>query len=213
MSVGITYVYPQNTDMTSDTLLKFANIGLEKYLKLVKKDNVENYGFSSIEDLDSIKLGNPIQTLYFDYSFYKDSILKNDDYITPKEEYRIPLIVNDTICSFLIIAKFDNQLSIVGIGGNILAENIMQCMQKNKINNKNEIFLLREPLSQSDYLVSDYHGRTIEPAYFPVMTSTSCLNKQLPDRKMTKKEILPLIHQNYYSNKHMFKFNNHEKNN
>jgi len=206
-------VYPQDTDITSDSLLKLANIGLEKYLNLVKKDNVENYGFSSIDDFKNIELGNPIQTFMFKQSFYEDSVFKNDDYLTSKEEYRIPLIVNDTIRSFLIIAKFNNQWSIVGFGGNILADNLMQCLQKNRIDRKKEIILLREPVSQSDYLISDFYGKTKEPSYFPVKSSMSCLNKELPDKKMTKKEILPLIHQKYYSNKHMYKFNSHEKNN
>jgi hypothetical protein len=198
---------------TTDSLLKLTNIGLEKYLNLMKKDNVENYGFSTIDDLNNIELGNPIQTFLFSRSFYEDSVLKNDDYITSKEEFRIPLIVNDTIRSFIIIAKLNNQWSIVGIGGNILADNLMRCFQKNKIDSKKEIILLREPLSQSDYLISDYYNKTKEPAYFPVMSSMSCLNKELPDKKMTKKEILPLIHQKYLSNKKIYKFNSHEKNN
>ncbi len=213
LSVKVVYMYPQNTDMITDSILKLANIGIEKYLNLIKKDNVKNYGFSSLEDLKNIEFGNPIQTFLFNRSFYEDSVLKNDDYITPKEEFRIPLIVNDTIRSFIIIGKLNNQWSIVGIGGNILADNLMRCFQKNKIDNKKEIILLREPLSQSDYLISDYYGKTKEPTYFPVMSSMSCLNKELPDKRMTKKEILPLIHQKYYYNKHIYKYNTHEKNN
>ncbi|MGM0407859.1 MAG: hypothetical protein ACQERU_07730 [Bacteroidota bacterium] len=213
LSIKVAFVYPQTAEITTDSLLKLTNIGLEDYLNLIKMDNVKNYGFSSIEDLDSIKLGSPIQTFLFSQLFYKDSILRNIEYIFSKEEFRIPLIVNDTIRSFIIIAKLKNKWSIVGVGGNILADNLMQCLNKNRINTKRGLILLREPLSQSDYLISDFENKNTVPTYFPVISSMNCLNRELPEKGMTKKEILPLIHQKYYSNKHMFKFDGYEKNN
>lgn len=202
LSMKVMIGYSQDTNLTTDTLMKIANAGLEKHLNLIKMDNVKNYGFSSIDALNHIELGSPIQTFMFSRSFYEDSVLKNDDYIVPIGEFRIPLIVNDTICSFLMIAKFHNQWSVIGLGGNILSDRLMKCMQKNKLDRKKRMILLRETVVQSDYLISGFFEKDGEPAYFPVVASKG----EFPDKKMTKKEILPLIHQKYQTNKYLYKF-------
>ena len=108
----------QNTNISNDSLLKLANIGLERFLKILKNSNVRDYGFNSIDDLSKIEVGKPIQIFQFSRSFYEDTVLKDDDYFISINEYRIPLIVNDTICSFIKIAYFKNHWEVVGYGGN-----------------------------------------------------------------------------------------------
>ena len=201
LSMKVMFGYSQDTSLPTDSLMKIANNGSEKYLNMVRNGNVTHFGFNTVNDLDHIELGSPIQTFLFSRSFYKDSVLKNDDYIVPIGEYRIPLVVNDTIRSFLTIGKLHNQWKVVGIGGNILANQLMQCIQKNKLDRKKRIILLSETATQSDYLISGYFEKTGAPAYFPVVPSTGDTNNDMPDRKMTKEEILPLIHQKYYKNK------------
>jgi len=198
LSMKVMSGYSQDTNLTTDTLIKIANNGLEKYLNIIRNENVTHSGFSSINDLNHILLGSPIQTFMLSRSFYEDSVLKNDDYIIPTGEYKIPLIVNDTIRSFLTIGKLHNQWKVVGMGGSGLAGNLMRCIQKNKLDYKKRIVLLSETVTQSDYLI--YFENTEAPVYFPVIPSMGGINKDFPDKKMTKEEILPLIHQKYYKN-------------
>jgi hypothetical protein len=196
--------YSQDMTLTTDTLMKIANNGLEKYLSMVRNGNVTHFGFNTVNDLGHIELGSPVQTFLFSRSFYEDSVLKNDDYIVPIGEYRIPLVVKDTIRSFLTVGKLHDQWKVVGIGGNILAGKLMQCMQKNKLDRKQRVILLSETATQSDYLISGYFEKTGVTAYYPVIGD---INNDIPDKKMTKEEILPLIHQKYLKNK----MNSYEK--
>lgn len=195
-SMKVMFSYSQDTNLTTDTLIKIASNGLEKYLNMIRNENAMHYGFNSINDLEHVELGNPIQTFMLSRSFYEDSVLKNDDYIIPTGEYKIPLLVNDTIRSFLKIGKLHNQWKVVGMGGSGLAENLMRCIQKYKLDRKKRILLLLETASQSYYLI--YFEKTEEPVYLPI-PSTEGVSKDFPNKKMTKEETLPLIHQKYYS--------------
>ena len=98
-------------------------------------------------------------------------------------------------------SSFKYQAIARDAAGNILANKLMQCIKKNKLDLKKRIILLSETATQSDYLISGYFEKTGVPAYFPVLPSMGDINNDLPDKKMTKEEILPLIHQKYYKNK------------
>lgn len=194
LSMKVMIGYSQDMNLSTDTLIKIANNGLEKYINMLRNENVMHFGFNSINDLEHIELGSPIQTFMLSRSFYEDSVLKNDDYIVPMGEYKMPLIVNDTIRSFLTIGKLHNQWMVVGMGGSGLAKYLMQCIQKNNLDYKKKIKLLSETMTHSDYLI--YFENTEAPVYLPLIPSMGDKNKDFPDKKMTKEEILPLIHQN-----------------
>ena len=79
LSAKVVFGYSQDTNLPTDTLMKIANNGSEKYLNMVRNGNVTHFGFNTVNDLDHIELGSPVQTFLFSRSFYKDSVLKNDD--------------------------------------------------------------------------------------------------------------------------------------
>jgi hypothetical protein len=67
--------YSQDMNLSTDTLMKIANNGLEKYLNMVRNGNFKHFGFNSKNDLDHIELGSPVQTFLLSRSFYEDSVL------------------------------------------------------------------------------------------------------------------------------------------
>lgn len=83
----------------------------------------------------------------------------------------------------------------------------MQCIQKNKLDKSKDLILLHEPISYSDFIISDYFDNNKEPAYFPAMSNIHIMKNDFPDKKMTKKELMPLIHQKYHSSKQTNKTN------
>ena len=187
VSLNMIFSYAQNTEIMTHSLLKIANDDLEKWVSLIKKDNIQNYGFNSNDELNKIELGMPIQTLLLSPSFYEDSLLSDNNYFIESEEYRIPIIVNGTIRSFLILNNENNQWLVVGVGENILASNLMNCIQINQIEIENVIVFLHEPLSRSVYLITDFYNREADASFF--------LLRRIAEKGMKKDEILTLIHQ------------------
>jgi len=204
ISSSINNLYSQGSEQTTELIYSLAQSGLEKNIGIIPKSNITNFGFNSRNDLNDIELGSPIRTYTFDKAFYADSILEDRNYIYAIDEYRVPLIVDDTIRSFLLVGKMNTEWKIVGIGGSLLAIKIMQCVEKNQIDMVQSIRLLREPLSRSDYLITDFESETNEMILFPVISSLNSFNHELPEKGMTEMEILPLIHRNYVSNKQAY---------
>lgn len=200
ISSSINNLYSQGSEQTTELIYSLAQSGLEKNIGIIPKSNIKNFGFNSRNDLNDIELGSPIRTYTFDKAFYADSILEDRNYIYAIDEYRVPLIVDDTIRSFLLVGKMNTEWEIVGIGGNLLAVRIMQCIEKNQLDITQSNRLLREPLSHSDFLITVFDNETNEIILFPVISSLNSFNHELPKEGMIM-EILPLIHRNYLSNK------------
>lgn len=107
----------------------------------------------------------------------------------------IPLIVKDTIRSFLTIGKLHDRWQVVGIGESNLAGRLMKCIQNNKLDRKIRLRLLIETVTQTFYVA--YIEKNEEPVYMPLIPLK---DDNVPDKKINQKEILSLIHQKYYKN-------------
>lgn len=50
-SMKVIISYSQDTSLTSDTLIKIANNGIEQYLNIIKNTDIRHCGFNSIDNL------------------------------------------------------------------------------------------------------------------------------------------------------------------
>ena len=200
--VGLSaFCYAQNNtaeEVPSTTfLLQLATKQLPTYLDLVRKDHISYYGFKSEDEFDNIKFGNPIQVCYLSSEFYTDSVLTDEEYLFYASEYRMPLLVNDTIRLFLIAGKLNNEWKIVGIGEATFDQNIDKSLDNYKLKKKSKVKLLLEPFSRTSYFVIPDDIKNTG-GYYPVGTNNAM---NLKGKEYQQQELFSKIHEHYKKKK------------
>jgi hypothetical protein len=189
--------YPQNEEPTSKFLLQLATNELPKHIDMIRSDNITFYGFRSEDDITNIKLGEPIQTCYLSSDFYTDSILKDKDYMVYANEYRIPLMVNDTIRSFLTVGKLKEKWQIVGIGEAPYALNVGKSIRNYELDKGDKIKLLLEPSSRTSYFIKN--GKAIGGhEFYPVGVNK---RMDIETHKYQQQDLFPKLHEQYNNEK------------
>ncbi len=125
---------------------------IDKYLSLVMANGFEKYGFYSADDIYNVQLGEPIQTIEMEQNFYYDEFSTGDYCMQNVNEFRIPLIVNDTIRAFAVVAEKKGKWVVVDFGASILAQRVDKCYRDYGIHKKQKVKMLRDTYSSIDYI-------------------------------------------------------------
>ena len=152
-SLVIIFFMSITTAFSQPTNIESLRPQIDKYLSLVVADGFEKYGFQSADDIYNVQLGEPIQTIEMEYGFYSDRAIANDNYcMQDANEYRIPIITNDTIRAFAIVVEQGNKCMVVDFGASKLADKVDECYRTNNIPKHHKVKMLCDPFSTTNYL-------------------------------------------------------------
>lgn len=197
--------YPQKKAKYSNKLLlEVAIKGLQKQLELIKHDAIAYYGFNSMEELKLIKFGIPYRIYTLSENFYNSSDSEFYNSIFAKNEWLVPLLINDSIRAFLTIGLLKDKLQVVGLGANLLGASITECEKSNKkwLKGKSKSLLRVYPLKM-DFIMATTSGKNnSEIDFFPTNSIKSCCAEAF-NRKgnYNKNEVLSKVKKRYLQTK------------
>lgn len=125
---------------------------IDKYLSLAVAGGIEKYGFSNINEIGEIQYGEPIQTIEMEQNFYSDESATGEYCMQDVNEFRIPLIVNDTIRSFAVVVGKNGKWFVVDFGASTLAKRVDKCYRDYGIQKHQKVKMLRDTYSSTDYI-------------------------------------------------------------
>lgn len=125
---------------------------INQYLSLAAADNIEKYGFRSDDDLSLVQFGEPIQSVEMESGFYEDENATGDYCMQDVEEYRIPLMTEDTIRAFAIVVPQNGQWKVVDFGASGFAQRVDGCYRSCGVKKNHKVKLLRDYNSFTDYI-------------------------------------------------------------
>lgn len=125
---------------------------INQYLSLAAADGIEKYGFRRSDDLSKIQLGELIQTVEMEDGFYDDENESDSYCMQDVEEYRIPLMTDDTIRAFAIVVPQNGQWKVVDFGASGFAQRVDGCYRSCGVRKGHKVKLLRDYNSFTDYI-------------------------------------------------------------
>ena len=186
---------------------------IDKYLSLAVAGGIEKYGFRNINEIGEIQYGEPIQTIEMEQNFYSDESATGEYCMQDVNEFRIPLIVNDTIRSFVVVAEKNGKWFVVDFGASTLAKRVDKCYRDYGIQKHQKVKMLRDTYSSTDYIeLSEDDYVTIEENG----EYRNASNKPYPPQRRhhSKNDVKHELHQHYkaanlqYNNQ---RIKNHER--
>ncbi len=178
---------------------------INQYLSLAAADNIEKYGFRNSDDLSLVQFGEPIQSVEMESGFYEDGNATGIYCMQDLDEYRIPLITNDTIRAFAIVVPQNGQWIVVDFGASGLAKRVDECYRSCNVKKHQRVKMLRDPFSGTDYVeLSENDYVTLE--------LRAKDEQSFKPKHHSKDEIKNELHKQYESNVNAEK-NNHKNNN
>lgn len=185
---------------------------IAKYLSLVFADGFEKYGFQSADDIYNVQFGVPIQTIEMEYGFYSNKVTECDNYcLQDANEYRIPIITNDTIRAFAIVVEQNGNWIVIDFGASNLANKIDECYRANNVPKHHKVKMLRDPFSSTDYLqLSENDFVKVESIKRDSNKIVTNKNYKYKTQHYSKYDVKQELYRQYKSNKSQN--DNHKKN-
>ena len=190
--------FSQEKEPSNEFLLQAVKEELPKYLEMVKKDKIQNYGFQTETEMSEIELGEPIQTCYLSKDFYSDEKLNRNNYIVYAKEYRIPLLVSEEVRCFVVAGTINGQWKLVSIGESIYAKNAYNAKVKYDFEKDKKIKLLIEPNSRTSYFFQmNDSDQTVD--FFPTGENDEM---KIEKKKYSQSDLFTKLHQQYKKKQH-----------
>ncbi len=126
------------------------------------------YGFRQQDDLDLCGVGRPYRMLFFSNDFYKGPLEENKNYITIKNEWRVPVIIDGDYRSLLTITGNPGNYIISGLGDTVLAKELQQTAG---VNENGQNYILRIPRLRADFFVAEKDNSFSEARFTPLLNA------------------------------------------
>lgn len=186
---------PINSQDNRETDKRIKNAGMQDlatFLNKIPIGHERDYGFDNRDQFNQITPGNPIRL----YCLPDESgdINNTDNAISPRNEWFLPLIVNNKYVALLTVSREGNNFTAVDFGAKDLATELNT--HKFQIENLNDgTGLLRVYNIQSDFLMVTVKGKPDKiNSIYPLMSARTALKLDLSrNYKMTVKETKSLI--------------------
>jgi hypothetical protein len=175
-----------NLILTPDQTIVYP--GMQGWLNSISDEQLIDYGFNNRAEFNKIKIGMPL----YIYTIHEDSLVeqKGNDKIKFefKNEWFIPLYVDNRICCFLFLKKDHDQQKVIGIGANLLAVDLNE--EEELFSNTGNLdgILLIPPVG-AKFLIKGKENLTFYP-----LGVTKCKFKTKENNYLKKKEVFDLTY-------------------
>jgi hypothetical protein len=170
---------------------KAADKGLQPMLALIPQGQETNYGFHSRDDFQKAGTGEIYRTISFTNEFYQDKeISSSKNYIRVQNEWRVPVVVDGNNKTLLTVFGKDTALSVVDLGGSMLAEELQT--RTAGFESKEKFILRVYPLGM-DFLVFADNGTDLSGAHYFAMNSAKTGIPALSGNSLTQQEVFVAV--------------------
>jgi hypothetical protein len=156
------------TDNPTDLLvMKAAESQLPIFLAKIRPGDEGIYGFTENDDLDGCAVGKPFRMLVFNDDFYAaNKLVEEKNYITIKNEWRVPVTIRDTNRTLLIVDGNPGNYTVSGMGAPLLAKELQQV--STGAWEHNSFYLLQVSALLADFFVTERDNSFIDAQFVPL---------------------------------------------
>ena len=152
-------------------VLTAAVAGINHFLEKIPQGEESFYGFQGRDEFSKVQPGNPYRIYTLNNEFYSTNNIENKNYITPTDQWIVPLKVNEKYRVLLTIAKMDGAWKAVNFGAAMLATELYEFENKHPLNNKNGMLLnVFEPLCDLVLYLNDENNSVLKA--YPVSSAS-----------------------------------------
>ena len=141
----------------SDRSIAFeaAKEGLQQWLKVIPKPDLDKYGFKSEAQFSQASLDSPFVV----YTLSKDQILAHSDQdisslIEKTDLWYFPILAEGEVTSLLIVDDHEGEIKVVGIGAAPLAKELETIRARWKGSDESTLRLVRIRSIKSDFILA-----------------------------------------------------------
>jgi hypothetical protein len=180
-----------------ENLRELAVMKLPAFLEKIPAGNERAYGFISRKEFSKIIIGAPYQVYTIQPDSIKDKILQTKQYLTPLDEWRIPITIDGKFRALATAAKVNGEWQLVDIGATSLAKELgeFESLSTSKKTSKRKSILRLYQLQCDFLLISDKTASIEMSDIHPMRSSKPILQSYAKPIKgyFTISELLPLI--------------------
>jgi hypothetical protein len=151
------------TDPTEASVQAVARTALESFLNKIPPGREIDYGFRNRGEFELAIVGTPVRVLTLHPDSMRDGIDPKRSYMTPLNEWRVPVIIEGEFRTLLTVSIVNNALKAVELGGELLAREMMEFWENEPGGRK---AMLRLYQLRCDFLVLDRDGSGMEYGEF-----------------------------------------------
>ncbi|HOT13434.1 MAG TPA: hypothetical protein PK252_01620 [Bacteroidales bacterium] len=140
-------------------IIKVSEANFKKYLEKIPYGHEDYYGFQNRNEFEQVVVGEPYQILYLTNIEMPEDSINYDNLITYSDSWEVPLLVNKEKRCFLHVQKIIKEYKVVGIGYNMVANELNETETRAIFNNKKvNKSILYLPSIKGVYLLRDSLG-------------------------------------------------------
>ncbi len=170
-------------DQTNDLVMKAAESQLPVYIAKIPAGQEAAYGFTDQDNMDQCTVGKPFRMLVFTNDFYITKTEPEVNYLTIKNEWRVPVSINGQNRTLLTLDGNPGNFSVSGMGGTELSKELQ--LKSAGLPATDNFYLLRVfPLS-ADFLVSEHDNSFADAQFIPLASATVAIPSLAKNKKAT----------------------------
>ncbi len=127
------------------------------------------YGFRPQDDLDLCATGKPYRMIFFSNDFYKGPLEDNKNYLSIKNEWRVPVIIDGDYRNLLTMTGNPGNYLISGMGDTVLAKELQ--LLSAGVNENGQNYILRIPRLRADFFVTENDNSFSEAKFTPLLNA------------------------------------------
>ncbi len=166
--------------------IQLAQEQLPKMLSLIEPEEYEDFGFNTTDDLSAIQIGRLVQlTTAYDIQ----NLSETNQEALEINTVMLPLILDNTVRSFIFISKEEGAWRVVGIGSKNYAQGNDAFF--NKMDDKASL-IIAVPQANEEF-INDMSGNM--DAFYPIFH----VNEEVENRAHSVTELLQIYRESNYS--------------
>ena len=179
------------TEDTDSQVMQIADSQMDVYLAKIEPGKEGDFGFTENDDFDLCTIGKPYRLIEFNSDFYDNVLQDNNDYISIKNKWLAPIVLNKQNKALLTVEGSPGNLSVSGIGGAILAHELQQ--KSAGANDSDAFYLLNVPKVSADFFVHERNNSFSEAQFVPLESALIFIPSLAPGKTYTLTEIEGIV--------------------
>jgi len=187
------FLYAQNTGITEKEIRDIAREESMIFLNDIPVGQEVLYGFENRDQFKLVTIGKPLQIVSLSAESFPDDYNSADLKLIPKEEWFVPLIVQNTIKAIITVTKHQGRYQAVDFGAKDFAHEL-NSFPDVKGETNNIISILRVYRLQSDFLIISSEIKPNQNVIIPMVSAQiALLNDVSCKSRLTETETLYLL--------------------
>lgn len=156
-------------------VMKAAEGQMNVFLSRIAPGESNLYGFRQQDDLETVVVERPYRIIEFNMDFYDNELREDQNYITLKNEWRVPLSVGGAFRTMLFVSGGSANFKVTNMGDTSLAREL-QSLNRG-ISDSDEYYLLRIPALSACFFVHAANSSFVEGQFVPLSSGFQVIGK------------------------------------